>query len=224
MTNKEFIEKIAPICQDAYKVIGKVKPSVAIAMACVECAYGRAGSVKHNSLFGFKVGSGKTATKYWSGKAFSSKTKEEYTIGQHTTITAAFRAYDSWVQCVFNFYELLNTSLYKRVLATSDYQVQMQQIKECGYMTSSTEVSTVLKIIKDNNLTKYDDLVSYPSVVEEKPKTNEMEYVVVAGDTLWGISARYLGGGANWRKLFDYNNLSTTRIIPGQIIKIPKGV
>lgn len=222
MTNKEFIEKIAPIAQDAYRVIGKVKPSVCIAMACVECNYGRAGSVKYNSLLGHKVGSGKTATKYWSGKFFNSKTKEEYKIGEHTTITAAFRSYDSWVQCVFNFYELLNTSLYKKVLANEDYENQMKHIKECGYMTSSTEVDTVLKIIKSNNLTQYDDIIEYPSVLKEEPK--ELSYTVIAGDTLWGISARYLGGGANWRKLFEYNKLSSTRIIPGQVLKIPKGV
>lgn len=222
MTNKEFIEKIAPIAQDAYRVIGKVKPSVCIAMACVECNYGRAGSVKYNSLLGHKVGSGKTATKYWSGKFFNSKTKEEYKIGEHTTITAAFRSYDSWVQCVFNFYELLNTSLYKKVLSNEDYESQMKHIKECGYMTSSTEVDTVLKIIKTNNLTQYDDVIEYPSVLKEEPK--ELTYTVIAGDTLWGISARYLGGGANWRKLFEYNKISSTRIIPGQVLKIPKGV
>lgn len=222
MTNKEFIEKIAPICQDAYKVIGKIKPSVAIAMACVECAYGRAGSVKYNSLFGFKVGSGKTATKYWNGKSFNSKTKEEYT-GQHITITSAFRSYDSWTQCVFNFYELLNTSLYKKVLGNVSFEEQMKQIKECGYMTSSTEVDTVIKIIKTNNLTQYDDIIEYPSVLTPA-EPDEMDYKVVAGDTLWGISARYFGGGANWRKLYEYNKLTSTRIVPNQIIKIPKGV
>lgn len=222
MTNKEFIEKIAPICQDAYRVIGKVKPSVAIAMACVECAYGRAGSVKYNSLFGFKVGSGKTAIKYWNGTGFNSKTKEEYKVGEHTTILSAFRSYDSWTQCVFNFYELLNTSLYKKVLSEEDYESQMKHIKECGYMTSSTEVDSVLKIIKTNNLTQYDDIITYPSVT--KPDIKEFTYTVVAGDTLWGIASRYLSGGANWRKLFEYNKLSSTRIVPGQIIKIPKGV
>lgn len=218
MTNKEFIEKIAPMCQDAYKVIGKVKPSVAIAMACVECAYGRAGSVKYNSLFGFKVGSGKTATKYWSGKSFNSKTKEEYTPGTHTTISANFRSYDSWQQCVYNFYELLNTSLYKRVLKDSSYEEQMKQIKECGYMTSSTEVDTVIKIIKSNNLTQYDDLIEYPP--KDKPVVNEFDYKVLPGDTLWGIASRYLGSGIRWRELVDYNNLPSTRIYPGQIIKI----
>jgi flagellum-specific peptidoglycan hydrolase FlgJ len=59
-------------------------------------------------------------------------------------------------QCVLNFYELLNTGLYSRVKADADYITQMKQIKAVGYMTSSTEVNTVLSIIQKYNLTKYD--------------------------------------------------------------------
>ena len=76
MTREEFINQIAPLAQKAYKTLGKVHPSVCIAMACVECANGNAGSVKHNSLLGQKVGTGKTATKYWSGKFFTSKQRK----------------------------------------------------------------------------------------------------------------------------------------------------
>lgn len=158
----QFITTIAPLAQKAYKNLGKVKPSVCIGMACVESAYGTSKIMSaHNAYFGQKVGTGKTATKYWSGNFYTSRTSEEYTIGKHTVISAAFRAYDSMEQSVFNYYELLNTSLYKRVLATSDYKEQMAQIKACGYMTSSTEVNSVLNIINKYNLTKYDpdDLV-----------------------------------------------------------------
>lgn len=152
----EFINAIAPLAQKAYKELGKVYPSICIAMACVECGYGTAGSVKHHSYIGQKVGSGKTAKKYWDGKFFNSKTKEEYTVGIHTTIVDAFRAYDSMEQCVFNYYELLNSNVYAKVTADVDYETQMKQIKACGYMTSSTEVNSVLTIIRKFDLTKYD--------------------------------------------------------------------
>lgn len=153
-----FISRIAPCAQYAYKELGKVLPSVCIGMACVECGYGTAGSVKYNSYIGQKVGTGKTATKYWGGSFFTSKTMEEYTVGVHTIITDAFRSYESMQQCVLNYYELLNTRLYERVKAGADYATQMQQIKACGYMTSSTEVSSVIRIIEKYGLTKYDHL------------------------------------------------------------------
>lgn len=160
---KSFIERIAPCAQKAYKELGKVYPSICIGMACVESAYGTAGSCIHNSYLGQKVGTGKTATRYWGGKFFTSKTKEEYTVGIHSTINAAFRSYESTEQCVFNFYELLNSKLYAGVSGSAPYTEQMQQIKNCGYMTSSTEVSTVLKIIIDHHLTQYDN-VERPAV------------------------------------------------------------
>lgn len=159
---KSFIQEIAPCAQHAYKILGKVLPSICIGMACVECGYGTAGSVKHHSYLGQKVGTGKTATKYWSGAFFTSSTKEEYQIGKHTTIKAAFRAYDTMQQCVLNYYELLNTSLYKGVQAGAGAAMQMVQIKACGYMTSSTEVNSVLKIIEKYDLTRYDSPDAQP--------------------------------------------------------------
>lgn len=151
-----FIEQIAPCAQNAYKILGKVKPSVCIGMACVECGYGTAGSTKYHSYLGHKVGTGKTALKYWPGTFKSWKTQEEYKIGEHTAIVDAFRTYESMQQCVLNFYELLNTGLYSRVKADADYITQMKQIKACKYMTSSEEVNSVLSIIQKYNLTKYD--------------------------------------------------------------------
>lgn len=157
----EFIEKIAPIAQKAYKQFGKPLPSICIAMASVECRWGLAGSCKHHSYLGQKVGSGRTATKYWSGKSFNARTQEvtNQATGSLVTIRDNFRAYDSAEQCIFNYYELLNTSLYKKVLRESGYKDQMKQIKACGYMTSVTEVNTCLSIIDKYNLTKYDDVV-----------------------------------------------------------------
>ena len=169
-----FIEMIAPLAQKAYATLGKVKPSVCIGMACVESAYGTSRIMReHNAYFGQKVGTGKTAVKYWSMKFFTSSTKEEYTIGTHTTIRAAFRAYDSAEQSVFNYYELLNTSLYSRVLAESDYKEQMQQIKTCGYMTSSTEVNSVISIIERYNLTKYDNTENPYELTAQKLKRGD---------------------------------------------------
>ena len=154
---QDFITEIAPYAQKAYKELGKVLPSVCIGMACVESAYGTSKIMReHHAFFGQKVGSGKTATKYWQGAFFTSKTKEEYTVGTHTVITSAFRAYPSMEMSVFNYYELLNTKIYARVLAGVDYKTQMAQIKECGYMTSSTEVNSVIKLIEKYNLTQYD--------------------------------------------------------------------
>lgn len=157
----EFIREIAPYAQSAYKTLGKVLPSICIGMACVESGfgYGTDGSrlmYKHNAILGQKVGLGKTALKYWGGKFWTAKTSEEYQVGVHSVINAAFRGYDNLEQCIFNYYELLNTPLYSKVKGGANYATQMSQIKACGYMTSSTEVNSVKNVIQKYGLTRYD--------------------------------------------------------------------
>ena len=156
---KAFIQEIAPSAQKAYKELGKVLPSVCIGMAIVESGAGTSKVMRnHNAILGQKVGSGKTATKYWDKTFFNARTSEEYTIGVHTPIKDNFRSYRSLEQCIFNYYELLNSSVYKKVLAGVDYKTQMMQIKKCGYMTSSTEVDSVINRINKYDLTKYDNI------------------------------------------------------------------
>lgn len=189
-----FINKIAPLAQKAYKQFGKPLPSICIAMAAVECRWGLAGSCKYNSYLGQKVGTGKTATRYWTGNYFNSRTQEvtNQSTGQLVTIRDNFRAYDSAEQCVFNYYELLNTSLYKRVLAGSSYEDQMKQIKTCGYMTSVTEVNTCLSIIRQNNLMQFDGA----PVIE----TGTLETAYIIGKTYILQDNMYIRESANGKK------------------------
>ena len=152
-----FIAFIGPIAQEAYKTLGKVKPSVCIGMACVESRAGTSQLMaRHNAYWGQKVGTGRTAKVYWGGRFYVAQTKEEYVIGQHKVITDAFRSYLSPLMGCLNYYELLNTSLYAKVRSDQSAEEQMKQIKACGYMTSSTEVNSVLSYINNYNLTKYD--------------------------------------------------------------------
>lgn len=55
--------------------------------------------------------------------------------------------------------------------------------------------------------TKELKIASYAKKTKERTgDTNSKgNYTVVSGDTLWGIAARYCGGGPNWPKLYDAN-------------------
>ena len=196
-----FISMIAPIAQKAYKQFGKPLPSVCIAMGAVESAYGTAGSCKYNSYMGQKVGTGKTATKYWRGKSFNAKTHEvvDQATGQLVTIKDNFRSYDNAEQCIMNYYELLNTSLYKKVLATSGYKEQMQQIKACGYMTSITEVNSCISIISKYNLTQYDNTSAQVSAASN-PKITVNQNPFSEPTTNVKLGSR--GEGVKWAQWF----------------------
>lgn len=194
-----FIKMMAPIAQKAYKQFGKPLPSIAIAMGAVESAYGTAGSCKYNSYMGQKVGTGKTATKYWSGKSFNARTQEvvNQATGRLVTIKDNFRAYDNAEQCVFNYYELLNTSLYKKALATSGYKEQMHQIKACGYMTSVTEVNSCIKIIEKYNLTQYDNALPQISAASITPDKITVDFNPFTESTT-NIKLGSKGEGVKW--------------------------
>ena len=57
----EFIDMLAPIAQKAFNNIGKILPSICIAMAIVESDCGQSNIMKkNNALLGQKVGTGKT--------------------------------------------------------------------------------------------------------------------------------------------------------------------
>lgn len=47
-------------------------------------------------------------------------------------------------------------------------------------------------------------------------------YVVQDGDSLWSIAEKLLGSGVRWIEIYELNNLPTTVIYPGQILKIPR--
>lgn len=219
-TIKNFIAEIAPCAQKAYKTLGKVKPSICIAMACVESAYGTSKIMRqHHAFLGHKVGSGRTALKYWDGSFFVAKTKEEYKIGQHVVIKDAFRSFKNTEQCIFNFYELLNTSLYKRVKADADYVTQMQQIKACGYMTSSTEVNSVINLIKKYDLTQY-DFVDKPveDVQNACPYKREVSLIKrgMKGEDVRWLQWNLIRHGAKLKIDGDFGRLTFTAVIEFQ--------
>ena len=51
---------------------------------------------------------------------------------------------------------------------------------------------------------------------------NPKLYIVKKGDSLWSIAQKQLGSGARYPEIMSLNNLSSTAIYPGQVLKIPK--
>lgn len=65
------------------------------------------------------------------------------------------------------------------------------------------------------------------NIVQEAPQPEtEIEeqciYTTVPGDTLWGISKKFLGAGYKYKKIMEANGLKNTIIRSGMVLKIPK--
>lgn len=158
-----FIARIAPIAQAQAKKHGnKIFPSVCIAQACCESAYGTSPKMKRaNAVFGIKVGKSKwhfgTA---WKDKAYSTATKECYDGKTYTNITDLFRAYDSIEDATEDYFDMLCTaSRYKAAVNATDYKACIRAIAP-SYATAEAKdhsySKSIIWIIENYNLTKYD--------------------------------------------------------------------
>lgn len=159
-----FINKVAPIAQA--KSPGRAKwslPSVCIAQCCCESAYGTSPKMMNaNAILGIKVGTSKvhfgTA---WKDKAYSTATKECYDGKTYTNITDMFRAYDNIDDAIEDYYDMLAAcSRYKGCLNQTDPKICITAIKNGGYATDPSYITTIMSIINKYNLTQYDSVVT----------------------------------------------------------------
>lgn len=151
MTHKEFIEVIAKYVIKYANDYGIKVHSPIIAQAILESGWG--GSTlasKYNNFFGLTCGGS------WKGKSVNMATKEEYSVGTLTDIRANFRVFDSIEDGVKGYFEFINYSRYSNLKGVTSPEEYCRLIKADGYATSSTYVTNLMRVIRDNNLTRFD--------------------------------------------------------------------
>jgi flagellum-specific peptidoglycan hydrolase FlgJ len=206
---KNFIKLIAPIAINLCKTRKKwILPSVVIAQAACESNWGTSKPMAAaNGLFGFKVGKGVKYGTAWKGKSYSTKTKEYY--DKYVTITDNFRAYDSVEEAVEDYEDLLcSLTRYKGSVNNKDAKATITAIKNGGYATSPTYISTIMSIINSNNLTQYDSVVTGTPVVkseEYKMKT------IKKGSKGNAVKVWQIIVGVNPDGIFGYGTESATK-------------
>ena len=147
-----FIAQIGPIIQKYAKNRGYKIASTVIAQACCESAFGTSSlGYKYHNYFGMKCGGS------WKGKSVNMATKEEYTPGQLTSSGDDFRGYDSMEEGVAGYYNFISWSRYANLKTATTPQQYAEMLKADGYATSSTYVSTLMKIVNNYNLTAWDN-------------------------------------------------------------------
>lgn len=173
----EFISKIAPLVVQCCVKRGWGIPSAIIAQAIIESNWGLSGLAKYNNMFGMKCGSS------WKGTSVNMTTKEEYKVGTLTTIKDNFRTYKTLEEGVDGYFDFLSTSRYTPVRAAVNSDQYTQQLKNCGYATSSTYVNTLRTTIKAHNLGVYDSLNISSVSAEPTPEVNKAPVKYELGKT-----------------------------------------
>lgn len=173
---KDFIERVGKLAVKDMKKNG-VLASLTIAQAILESGWGKSGlTVKANALFGIKAGTS------WKGKVYSAKTQECFDGATYTTITALFRAYDSWEDSVADHSALLTgSSRYRAVVGERDYTAACREIEATGYATGLQYANTLIRLIETYDLTEYDSTEAKgEATMTAKEKQNRANIVAIA--------------------------------------------
>lgn len=180
MTNSEFIEQIAAYVKKYAYLYGIEVHSPIIAQAILESGWGKSSlASKYHNYFGLKCGGA------WKGKSVNMATQEEYTVGVMTDIRDNFRVFDSMEDGVKGYFDVINYSRYANLKGVKDPEEYCRRIKADGYATSSKYVDSLLRVIRENNLTRFD--TDEPNNEEPKKEDgDDMTREELTGEALTG--------------------------------------
>ena len=181
-----FIDVMVGKCRERCTAAG-ILPSLCIAQACVESAYGTSElAVNANNLFGIKAGSG------WSGQTYTKNT-QEWDGSKYITVSAAFRAYDTMVACVEDYLDKITTmDRYKNLVGCTDIREACRLIREDGWATSPTYTETLLARVDKHNLTQYDSVPEVPADTGyQKISLDEIEVPVMVAMEFFAAAKKH---------------------------------
>jgi len=142
-----FIAKVAPLAK-AEMARAKILASLTIAQAIIESNWGTSVlATQGNNLFGIKGA--------YNGESVYKETKE-WVVDHYITIKAAFRKYPSIEVGVRDHSDFLLRDRYKPLWGVTNYKDACLIIRECGYATSPTYTTTLIKCIETYGLAQFD--------------------------------------------------------------------
>lgn len=194
-SKQEYLDQIIKPAQRVCKRYGYL-PSVLIAQACLENGYGMDPSchllIQANNMIGQKsellnkswVSAGLSV---WPGKSITKRTPEQYG-GQIVYIYDNFRVFDSIEQSLADFLLFLTYASNSgpggkpkyggEVLALKDPETLIRAVAGRGYATGQTYPNSVMRIVREHNLTKYDDIKTVEPTKQVPPALQKGEKAV----------------------------------------------
>ena len=144
-----------------------------LCQSCLETGFGRSSlMIAKNAPFGIKATGNKP---YYEAKT------NEYIDGHYVTTTAKFCLYSSLYEAIADYFKLLDAPRYERVRNSKDFNEAADMIRACGYATSPTYTTTLLRVYDEVTKVIVSDECAYnafvntqndPLNVREYPNTN----------------------------------------------------
>ena len=184
MDKEAFIQKVAEKVSKYAYLYGIVVHSPIIAQAILESGWGKSGlASKYHNYFGLKCGSS------WKGKSVNMTTKEEYKVGTLTNIRDNFRVFEDFDDGIRGYFEFINTSRYANLKGVKNPEEYVRRLKADGYATSSKYVDNIMRVIRDNKLTRFD------GNGDDDMKKEELTGKVLSGKEIIDILAKRVVAG-----------------------------
>ncbi len=138
---------------------------------------------------------------------------------------------------LFSFVKNAGKSLFggKAEAAEPDAEVLKKELDDLGLETKGADISIAgdKVVVKGGDLSAEErekvilavgNVEGVAEVEDEDDAVQPTFHTVEKGDTLWAISAKTLGNGAHYEKIFEANKPMLThpdKIYPGQVLRIP---
>ena len=207
MDKEAFIQKVAEKVSKYAPLYGISVHSPIIAQAIIESGWGKSGlASKYHNYFGLKCGSS------WKGKSVNMTTKEEYKVGTLTNIRDNFRVFEDFDDGIRGYFEFINTSRYANLKGVKNPEEYVRRLKADGYATSSKYVDNIMRVIRDNKLTRFD------GNGDGDMKKEELTGKVLSGKEIIDILAKrvingdYGTGAERKKKLGDLYSIVQKRV------------
>ncbi|MEO7494730.1 MAG: glucosaminidase domain-containing protein [Massilia sp.] len=152
MRPQDFLDMLVPAAQACQRATG-IPASFTLAQAALESSWGA--RAPGCNLFGIK------ADKSWKGAVVSVVTKEEFTKGVKTVITANFRCYRNWDESLADRAEYLRIMpRYKDCFKETTGHGWARAVAKAGYATDSKYAETLIAVMDGRNMSRFDKLPS----------------------------------------------------------------
>lgn len=166
MTDREWVEKIAPLAQKAQERFGYLA-SVLIGQTIIETGYGQTDLAQEGlyNVLGMKkeLLNDTWTSDYWHGGTHTKVTPEWTEDGTEIYITDTFRTYDSYQDCLYDYCQFMRDAKidggrykYRDLLGIKDPAELIHHVRIRGYCTNPEYDEYVMSLIRKWDLTKYD--------------------------------------------------------------------
>ena len=152
IAREKFIADIAGYVKKYAGQYGILCHSAVISQAVLESGWGESRlTSQYYNYFGLKCGT------RWTGRSVNMRTKEEYREGTLTSIRDNFRVFDSMEEGVKGYFEFIQLERYRNLRGIRDPREYLETIRADGYATSFSYVEDCMKVIRQYELTRFDE-------------------------------------------------------------------